>query len=307
MKHFNFSLLMDRTLQNFIQEKMCPDGIWRLTNVMKSVLRRQISQLPRRKVSENDIRYPTTPSSMRAFLETFFTRHFFQLQNSLFNFMSSQVFLDIALSGQLRILDIGSGPAVASLAITDLVACILEYLVYIGRYPKHGIFNVRYVLNDTMPICLGTGKHMLSNYLKIQKPYYDVIINSQTIGIHKAFPDNLHQLKRIKRNIGTFDIITFSYVLIPLSEDNRFNNLIDGLLNVEEFCNRNGVILILQDRFRESLIRQISKAVGVSAHKGALVQQVYPERNTSETHTYTYYCCLYNPDKKRVIKQSYVA
>ena len=149
---------MDRMLKNFIQREMCPDGIWRLTNVTKSVLRRQILQFPQREVSENEMRYPTTPSGMRAFLETFFTRHFFQLQNSLFDFMTSEIFLDTALSGQLRILDVGSGPAVASLAITDLLTYILDYLVYIGRYPKHGIFNVTYVLNDTESICLWTGR-----------------------------------------------------------------------------------------------------------------------------------------------------
>lgn len=298
---------MEGILQNFIQGEICPEGIWRLTNVIRSVLRRQILQLPQREVSENETRYPTTPPGMRAFLETFFTRHFFQLQNSLFDFMTSEVFIDTVLSGQLHILDIGSGPAVASLAITDLLICILKCLINTRKYPKHRVFNVTYVLNDIEPVCLGTGRNMLSNYLKIQQSEHDVIISGQTIGIHKAFPNNMHQIGRIKRNVGGFDVKTFSYVLIPLSEDNRFDEIIDGLVSVEECCSRNGAILILQDQFRESLIRRIGRTIGVSTCKGELTQQVYSDKNTSDTHTYTYYSCLYNPDSKAAIGRNYVA
>jgi len=307
MKHFDSFSLMNKTLKSLILKELCPDGIWKLTDVMKSVLRRQISQLPKRTVSENETRYPTTPSGMRAFLDVFFARHFLQVQNSLLDYIVSWDFLDIVSSGHLRILDIGSGPAVASLAITDLLTCILEYLINIGKYPKHGILKITYVLNDTETICLGAGRHMLSRYFKIKNAHQDRVINSQTMSINNAFPINMRQLRRIKHNIGAFDIITFSYVVIPLNEDNGFNNLIDGFLNVEEFCSRNGVMLILQDRFRESLIRRIGKAIGVSTHKEEMAQQIYPDRDTGQTHEYSYYSCLYNPDKKGVTGRSYVA
>jgi hypothetical protein len=83
--------------------------------------------------------------------------------------------------------------------------------------------------------------------------------------------------------------------------------LIDGLLSVEEFCSRNGAMLILQDRFRESLIRRIGKSLGVSTRKEEMTQRIYPDRNTDETHEYLYYSCLYNPDRKGVTGRSYVA
>lgn len=298
---------MNKTLKNLILKELCPDGVWHLTDVMKSVLRHQISQLPKRTISDNETRYPNTPSGMRAFLEVFFTRHFLQIQNSLLDYIVSRDFLEIVSSGNIQILDVGSGPAVASLAITDLLSCILNYLVDTGKYPKHRILKVNYVFNDTEAICLGTGIRMLSNYLKIQKSYHGRIINSHTVSINRAFPDNMRQLQRIKHNIGAFDIVTFSYVVIPLNEDNSFNNLIDGLLESEELCSRNGVVLILQDRFRESLIKQIGKAISVSTNKEKMIQQIYPNRNAGETHEYSYYVCLYNPDKKGVIRQSYVA
>ncbi len=298
---------MNETLKNLIIEELCPDGVWQLTDVVKSVLKRQILQLPQRKVSEDETRYPTTPSSMRAFLDVFFARHFLQIQNSLINYIVSLDFLDIVSSGSIQILDIGSGPAVASLAITELLSCIIDYLVHIGKYPKHRSLKITYVLNDTATICLGTGRHMLSHYFKIKNAHQGRIVNGQTMSINNAFPDNMRQLQRIKNNIGAFDIITFSYVVIPLNEDNGFNNLISGLLSIEEFCSRNGVILILQDRFRESLIRRIGKAIGVSTHKEEMAQQIYPDRNTSETHEYSYYSCLYNPDNKGVAGRSYVA
>jgi len=302
VKIFNFLPLMNKTLKNLILKELCPDGVLQLTDVMKSVLIRQISQLPQRTVSDNETRYPTTPSGMRAFLDIFFTRHFLQIQNSLLDYMVPFDFLEIVRSGHLKILDIGSGPAVASLAITDFLAYILDYLVHNGEFPKHRMLKITYVLNDTAAICLGTGTHMLSNYFKIQNANHFKITNNQTISINNAFPNNMSQLRRSKNNFSAFDMITFSYVVIPLNEDNGFNNLIDGLFNSEELCSRNGIMLILQDRFRESLIKRIGKAIGVPTNNKEITQQIYPDRNAHEIHKYSYYSCLYNPSNKSIAR-----
>jgi len=274
---------------------------------MKSVLRYQVSRLPKSKVSETDTRYPTTPASMRAFLDVFFTRHFFQTQNSLVNYMTSQDFLDIIASGHLRILDVGSGPAVASLAITDMLACILEHLEYIGEWPKGKTVKVTYVLNDTSGICLGTGQRMLTNYFRIRGGHTGRIINGRVISIQKAFLDNMNQLQRVKLNFGTYDLVIFSYVISPLNEDRGFNSLVNGLMNVEKLCSHNGRTLILQDRFNASLIRRISRAIDISSHKRELRQHVYPNRNTNQTYTYSYYHCLYAPTRERIVRQRSVA
>lgn len=304
---FDGVLLMNRTLQNLIRKELCPDGIWQLTDAMKSVLRYQIFRLPKREVSKTDIRYPDTPASMRAFLEVFFTRHYFQIQNSLISYMVSQDFLDIVNSGHLRILDVGSGPAVASLAITDMLASILGHLKDMGEWPKGKIVKVTYVLNDTSGICLGTGQRMLTDHFHISRRYNRGIARSRTIIVQKAFPDNMNQLRRVRLNLGTYDIAIFSYVVSPLNEDKGFDSLVRGLLNIEKLCSRNGRMLILQDRFKASLIRQISKAIGISSHKEDLTQYVYPNRNTNETYTYSYYHCLYAAGRETVVRASSIA
>ena len=299
---------MSGTLQNLIYKDLCPDGIWQLSDAVKSVLRYQISRLPRSNVSETDTRYPTTPASMRAFLDVFFTRHFFQSQNSLIDYMTSQDFLNIVDSGHLRILDVGSGPAVVSLAITDMLACLLEYLGYAGKWPKGKAMKVTYVLNDISRICLGAGQDMLRNYFRMRTGHTRSIINDHMISIYKAFPDNMNQLQRVRLNLGTYDIIIFSYVISPLNEDSGFNSLVNGLLNIEKLCSHRGRVLILQDKFQTSLVRRMSKAIGISSEKQVLTQQVYPKRNDNETYTYVYYRCLYAPAvKRKIVRQSSIA
>jgi ribosomal protein RSM22 (predicted rRNA methylase) len=290
---------MSGTLQNLIYESLCPDGIWQLSDAMRSVLRYQISRLSRGVVSETDTRYPTTPASMRAFLKVFFARHFFQTQNSLIDYMTSQDFLNIVGSGHLRILDVGSGPAVASLAVTDVLVFLLEYLGCVGGWPKSKTVNITYVLNDTSSICLGTGQDMLRNYFRMRTEYTKSIIKNYVFSLHKAFPDNMGQLQRISLNFGKYDIIIFSYVISPLNEENGFNSLVRGLFNIERLCSYRGRVLILQDKFQTSLVRRMSKAIGISSEKKVLTQQVYPKRNDNETYTYVYYRCLYAPSEKR--------
>lgn len=299
---------MSETLKILVHKLLCPGGIWQLSNTVRSVLRYQMSRLPRSNVSEADTRYPTTPASMRAFLNVFFARHFFQSQNSLVDYMTSQDFLNIVGSGHLRILDIGSGPAVASLAVTDMLACLIEHLENVGERPKGKSLNVTYVLNDTSGICLGTGQDILRNYFRMRTGHTENIMNNRIISIHKAFPDNMSQLQRVRLNFGTYDIIIFSYVILPLNEENEFNNLVNGLLNVEKLCSHSGRMLILQDKFQTLLIRRISKAIGVSSEKQVLTQQVYPKRNDNETYTYAYYRCLYEPAvKRKKVRQSSIA
>jgi ribosomal protein RSM22 (predicted rRNA methylase) len=139
-------VIMDNRLRDFIQNKLCPDGEWKLSDYMRSVLERQISRLPKAIVSEDETRYPTTPAGMRAFLDVFFTRHYFQVQDSLLEYMISDEFMDSLATGALQILDVGCGPAVASLAITDILGYILEYFRYAGGLPRNRFLNMTYVL-----------------------------------------------------------------------------------------------------------------------------------------------------------------
>jgi len=147
-------------MKKLIKEILFPNDIWQLTPLIENILKRQLLKLPKREVSQVEQRYPTLPSGMRAFLDKFYARHYFQVQNSLFDYLTSQEFLEVINSGKLQILDIGSGPAVASLAITDFIFQLFHNISGYKRKP----LEITYVLNDTSDICLGTGKEMLNNY-----------------------------------------------------------------------------------------------------------------------------------------------
>jgi len=293
---------MNRTVKNLVPKDLCPDGIWQLTDVMKSVLRYHISRLPNRKVSEDETRYPQSPADMRAFLVKFFVRHYLQTQNSLLDYMISQDFLETIKDRHLRILDIGSGPTVTSLAITDMLACVLRHLRDEGDRSGNKVI-LDYTLNDISGFCLGTGQQMLTDYFRICARRSSQITHGQIFRLEKAFPKNMNQLRRINCKLGSYDIATLSYVVSPLNENTNFNDLVNGLLNVESLLSCNGRILILQDKFQPAISRKISRALGISRQKEESTQEVYPKRNTNETYTYSYYCCLYPPAKKRRIPQ----
>ena len=129
---------------------------------------------------------------------------------------------------------------------------------------------------------------------------YDDILGREVFeSFHKTIGFDYLYLDQCAYNFGKYDFIIFSYVISPLNEENGFNNLISGLLNIERICSYSGRVLILQDKFRTLLVRRISRAIGISSEKKVLTQQVFPKRNDSETYTYKYYCCLYAPHLKR--------
>lgn len=291
---------MNETLKKLVLNELCPDGTWRLTNVMKSGLKLQLSRLPRGEVSEDERRYPTSSVGMRAFLLRFFTRHMLQTQNSLFDYMISEDFLSIIRNGKLRILDIGSGPAVASLAISNMLRCMLRHIGENESWPMGKKLSVDYVLNDTSGICLGTGQRMLADNFQISGRNTRPMVRRSTINIQRAFPDNMNQIRRIMLNSGFFDIIILSYVVSPLDEHAGLEGLFAGLRNLETFCSRRGRILILQDKYETTLMRQIGGAIGEPSRRKESRQEIFPIRNMLEAYTYTYYSFLYSPVDKLI-------
>jgi hypothetical protein len=298
---------MDKNMKQLMLEELRPNGVWQLPDDVKSVLKRQISRLPKEAVEENEDRYPERPAAMRAFLVKFFARHYLQTQNSLIEYISSQDFYNIIRLGHLRILDVGCGPAVASLAITDMLSCLIRHLKNAGEWPRWKKVKVDYVLNDTSSVCLGTGKGMLTDYFKANSRRNRRVSCGQVISIQKGFPDNLKQLQRVRFNLGKYDIAIFSYVASTISEERGFENLVLGLFSIEKLCNYSGRILILKDRFSVKFVQRLSEAIGVSSNFEQSVQQIYPKRNMSETFPYWYYSHLYIPTKKMMIRQNDVA
>ncbi len=272
-----------------------PSGIWQLSHRMESLLEQQLRRLPQGKVSDEESRYPTTKQGMRAFLDIFFTRHYFQAQNSLVEHLISEEFLSTILDGQLRVLDIGCGPAVVSLAITDLIDSLMKILVETGQLSRLNSLELTYVLNDTSPICLGMAKQMLAQYLSLQQYSPLNVMPRIVLGIEKGFPENMKQLRRVGQNYGSFDVASLSYVITPLTEQRGVTSLAGDLSLLGSLCAKNGCVVILQDKFKGEVIRRLGRILGATVRQREYTQQVYSNRNPNETFTYSYYDLLYKP------------
>jgi hypothetical protein len=286
---------MSNRLYEKVAEELCPNGNWQLSDTMGKLLSLQINKLPRSNVPEEEVRYPTNPAAMRAFLDTFFARHYFQVQNCLLDYLTSEDFIERLGTKNLSILDIGAGPAVASLAITDVVARVIRQLSGLGQISNSEIVKTKYILNDTANICLGTGQELIRNYFRMSPPEESKLFHAGTFTVGKEFPASVSQIRRICRNLGFYSIVVLSYVVNPLSEEQGFANTIRGLKEVEMMCNPAGRVLIVQDRFSESVIKKVARLMGESCQKDVLAQFVYSSKNSNDSYTYQYYYCLFEP------------
>jgi hypothetical protein len=290
----------ENELKNIVLKDLYPEGIWRLSDAIESLLQRQLNRLPRKKVSEEESRYPTTPAGMREFLDGFFARHYFQIQNSLVDYLTSDEFLEIMFSGKIQILDIGCGPAVASLAITDIIRHIINYFAENEKSNCPEAMQISYVLNDTSRICLGLAQEMLREYFASQDLNRFRLNLGYLFAIPKSFPFNMSQLHRISRNLGLYDIAVFSYVIRPLEETLGLITTVDGMQDLELLCNQQSRILIVQDKYQSALVCKFAKSLDVSAERREYEQQVYSDRNDNETFTYSYCSVLYKPRQQKV-------
>ena len=279
-----------------------PNGMYELSAIVKSALDREITGLPRGETSEHGTRYPTDATSMRAFLEIFFTRHFFQLQNSLIAYATSVDFSETIQCGRLRILDIGSGPAVASLSLIDAIDRRMRDADS-SLSQRYGSLHMTHVLNDTSTVCLATGQRMLTACLRGSDQSTSPACRPQIFALSSAFPGNLHQLRHLASFLGGFDLVILSYVLRPLIENGNLRTLASGLGILEQFCTPRGRMLIIQDKFQEQLVRRLARMIGVKCHEQTLTQEIYPPRGSNGTCTYTYYDCLYAPRRAACLRE----
>ncbi len=224
----------------------------------------------------------------------------FQIQDSLVDYLTSDEFLKILLSGNIQILDIGCGPAVASLAITDIIRHVTNYFAENDQSDFLGTIQISYVLNDTSGICLGLAQQMLREYFADQAPNNCRLNLGHLFAIPKGFPVNAGQLHRISWNLGLYDVAVFSYVIGPLEEALGLIATVDGMRDVESLCNQQGRMLIVQDKYQSTLVRKFARSLDVSAERREYKQQVYSDRNNNETFAYLYYSVLYKPRQQKV-------
>jgi hypothetical protein len=277
---------VDKRLLEEIREKLAPNKIWSLRPEIKTILETEISTLPKkRQMKEAERRYPSTPSGMSVFLNAFFARHFFQVQDSILQTEAFEKFYGSVQQGKVNIADIGSGPAVASLAVLDLLDAIHETI----RIPRT---KLNIVLNDTSTVCLQTGQKMLHSFLK---QILNQMLVRNTIAVDTPFPKSLNQFRRISSLVGLYDLCFMSYVLIPLKEEMTHDDIQAQIHELQRYCSKESLCIILQDKFRESLIRHTGRLQGVSTHKATLVQTVYDKNNSNTEQAYTYYRTIIMP------------
>ncbi len=279
-------------LYNSVRDELCHNGVWKISDDLERILNRQINRFPKRETNDEETRYPEDKASMGAFLDKFFPRHYFQVQNSIIEYMTSDEFVDLIKTGTVNILDIGSGPAVASLAITDILVGVLKTL------ELNKMVSINYILNDPINICLGVGKDLLNSYFLTLKKGKTGICNNIILAIAQKFPSNVKQLARINKNYGEYSIVNFSYVATPLREQETLNEIRNGFSQIESMSSPKGKILILQDKYKESLIKSITKEIGENYKEKHLNQYVYSSDNSNEVQSYTYFGCLYSPQNK---------
>lgn len=186
----------DRDRASAIRALVAPEDIWTLRESAESLLADALRHLPRKEVSEDERRYPTSPEGLRAFLDAFFARHYFQIQDSLIEYIAGPAFESAAQRGSINVADVGSGPAVASLAIADLASAALEVMSKTGKLRGNGAITVHCVLNDTSDICLAEGRTLLERYNRARAGR---ALIGRILPLSTPFPDSNTHFRRVAR------------------------------------------------------------------------------------------------------------
>ncbi len=277
-------ILMDSHVElvRRIKEELCPGGIWKLGSRVENVLKSWLSKLPRKHVSEEERKHPTSPAGIRSQMNAFFARHFFQVQDSLLNKSFSQLIKVAVMRGRVSIVDIGSGPAIASLALLDL----LDHAAESGILAVRGKLRITAVLNDVSDACLNVGQKLLEDYF-CQNSRCSV---QKIIPVSVPFPRSIVQLSRVSRLFGPYDVCCMSYVLDLLEEQSGLKQVCDGIRQLSGLFSRaDNQVTILTDRFHESLHKRASRELGGQAEVTNIKQKVYDTDNSNLEHTYTFF------------------
>ena len=276
---------IDRDYAAEIRVMVAPDDVWTLNKSIDTILSQLLHRLPPKDVSDEERRYPTTPEGLRAFMDGFFARHYFQIQDSLIKYFASPAFMSVVQRGIMHIGDIGSGLGVASLAIADLAAATLRVMSEKGIIPREKRITINCVINDTSDICLNEGIVQLAKYNSVTNGQVKI---GRVLPLSSPFPKSIKQFYRIAQMTTPYDIYCMGYVLIPLSEQIGIPCIADAIAELTLAGNIDGRLIITQDHFREDLHRKVCRMIGVESETVELKQRVYDSENQNTEHTYTY-------------------
>jgi len=269
-----------------IREEIVPDAIWILDDELEKILKRQIRLLPSpSNSSKYEYKYLEDKASLRGFLDRLFARHFFQVQNAILQQDTFERFVSAAQRRNITVADIGCGPAVASMAILNLVSNVC------CKVNKN--IHVNIILNDISAEALVVGRKMLETYAK----HLYGISGLKVLVLDTPFPDSMIQLRRISNMLDLYDICCLPYVLDIVKEDSSYENIRQCLETLTGFCKPTGFILNLQDKFRESFARRIGHLLKASVNKLSLRQRIYDSTNSCDEYSYDYFRIVFFPDQ----------
>ena len=240
------------------------DQVLEFTPLVENVWSEELKGLPAGEASKMQKRYPTTPEGMGTFLRTLYPRHYFQVQESLADAVQQPWLESAARQGEINIVDIGSGPAVASLAITDLVIRELKTLS-IGKPVE---FN--YLLNDTSSICLETGARMIDRYFLHKRagsrgPGIRAT-KGQVLTLPDPFPASYQAIQEHCGEGNRYHFLCAGYLLDPMNENMDLSRAANCICSLRQFANPGGgSLLVLQDRFHSNLAQQIAHLTGTGS------------------------------------------
>ena len=212
-------------------------------------------------------------------MDDLFARHLIQVQNSLLQEGLLAKLMEALKWGRVAILDTGSGPAVASLAVLDLLGVMLR----ICQMPP---VSVEIALNDVSAVCLEAGERLVQAYLRRPgAPFRSVTVRS----LGRGFPDSLAEIREFAVASGGLDVLLLSYVLVPLKRKMTHRSIQQAVDILLEHGSSSGLGLILQDKFNESLARTVGRNLQLSTRKASVRQAVDKEKLGREVQTYTYF------------------
>lgn len=142
---------------------------------------------------------------------------------------------------------------------------------------------------------MGMGQELLRNYFSLNIRENTMLFHERTISLQTGFPASMNQLRRIYRHFGPYNFVNFCYVINPLNEQIGSSKIIDGIKQIEVQTSPMGRVLILQDRFSESLIKRISRGLNESCQESELTQVLYPKTDEKRIYTYSYRYCIFAP------------
>ncbi len=272
---------MNKKLRNQVKETVSPFELFALSPIVSRVLQNAISRLPKKDVSDDEQRCPTTRSGVRANLESLFVRHFHQMQDSLLLPQSFTELTERCEKGVLRIVDIGSGAGTASTAAMDIAANVLETSG--PRFDRPLVVDI--VLNDISNVAMQEGTKLIRAFAR----------NMRRLGVRNVvpvsgpFPKSTPQLQRIQRNVGLYDFCFMSYALAAIKEDSQYSEIADGLDSMIRASDGRTCGIVLQDKFHESMARQLTAKLGTSCKKVTIRQKVHDPSNGNDAQSYTFF------------------